>query len=388
MKIKIDFEKSKNSYIYDKNTEKLYLDFFGQYSSLAIGYNNDIFDKSFENEVSNIIKNKISNSATYSDEEIEFKLKFKNFCSKNIFNEVYFCCTGSLAVESAVKAAFDYKQFENPEIITFSGSFHGVNSFSCSLTDRFEPVNQRLDGYPKKYGHLINYNPNINNINDCIEKIKHIIEEQKNIAGILIEPIQCTYGDRYYPYNFFKKIREICTHYDVPMIFDEIQTGFGVTGKLWYFEHIDIIPDIVIFGKKAQLSGFMIQDKFSKIFENHTKLEVTWNSTIIDMIRSKYIINYFIKNKLLENVNRISNLFYNGLNNLENICNLRITGFLIAFDLESKNKRDLFNKLLNENGIICNPTRDITIRFRPPLNLSESDAIKAIKIITNINKLL
>lgn len=388
MKIKIDFEKSKNSYIYDKNTEKLYLDFFGQYSSLAIGYNNDIFDNFFENEVSSIIKNKISNSATDSDEEIELKFKFKNFCSKNIFNNFYFCCTGSLAVESAVKAAFDYKNIKNPEIISFSGSFHGVNSFSCSLTDRFEPVNQRLKGYPKKYGYLVNFEPNLDNVDDLIIKIKNIIENQKNIAGILIEPIQCTYGDRYFPYIFFKKIRDVCTQYDVPMIFDEIQTGFGVTGKLWYFEHLDIIPDIVIFGKKAQVSGFMIQDKFSKIFENQTKLEVTWNSTIIDMIRSKYIINYFIKNKLLENVNNISKLFYDGLHNLKNIYNFRITGFLIAFDLKSKIKRDLFNKLLNENGIICNPTRDITIRFRPPLNLSETDAIKAIKIITNINELL
>ena len=390
-KIKIDYEKSKYCYIYDKNTNKKYLDFFGQYSSLVLGYNHDIFSDNFNKEILRIAPNKITNCETLSDEAQEFDKTFKNFACKD-FQHVYYCCTGALAVESAIKTAIDYKQIDNPQIISFKGSFHGINSFSSFITDRFVPVNKRLDGIPKKFNNLTNnpidnpiitYDNNFNNnleVDNIIEQIKVNIENS-NVVCILIEPIQCTFGDRYFSNYFFKQIRSICDQFDIPLIFDEIQTGFGATGKLWYYEHLDIIPDILIFGKRTQLSGIMVQGKYGKIFENPIRLQVTWNSTVLDMTRCKYVIKAFNKYNILDNVNNMSNILYKELLKCKNIKNIRNCGLLFAFDLENKNYRDIFYKKLLEFGLLCNPTREKTIRFRPPLSLNIKELNEAIKII-------
>ena len=76
---------------------------------------------------------------------------------------------------------------------------------------------------------------------------------------MIVEPVQCSAGDIHFDKQFFKEIRQACDEYDVPLVFDEIQVGFGGTGKLWYYEHLDIEPDVVIFGKKTQLSGIMVK---------------------------------------------------------------------------------------------------------------------------------
>ena len=146
---KLDFKKSHGSYLVDKNNGQAYLDFFGQYSTLAIGYNHSIFKTAeYLNEINRVAHQKITNCEMLSDESAEFDEKFRAFTSSNLFKYYHYSCTGALAIEAAIKSAMDYKGPNCHRVISFKGSFHGINSYGGILTDRFDPVSNRLNGFP------------------------------------------------------------------------------------------------------------------------------------------------------------------------------------------------------------------------------------------------
>ena len=136
--IKIDFEKSQGSYLYDKISNNEYLDFFGMYATLALGYNHPIFNSSdFKNRILKIASCKIVNNEILSDEAQSFDKIFTDYVSLNgKFSHFHYSCTGALAIEAAVKTAIDYKGYDNPRIISFGGSFHGINGYGGFFTER------------------------------------------------------------------------------------------------------------------------------------------------------------------------------------------------------------------------------------------------------------
>ncbi len=398
--IRIDFEKSHNSFIFDKNSNKDILDFFGQYATLSLGYSHPIYEnKAFHDDIKRISHQKIVNNEIASDEAISFDKEFKSFTSMDKFHYYHYACTGALAIEAAIKTALDYKNNKYKKIISFKGSFHGINGYGGLVTDRFEPVNQRLDGFLgsnwKRY-----YNPTVltssrNGNQNTIKKVHEVLREIKNdiisegdIGGILIEPIQCTYGDHYFTDDFFEGIREIATEHDIPLIFDEVQTGFGATGKTWYFENLNIVPDILVFGKKTQLSGIMVNKNFGNIFNKPIRLEVTWDADLIDMVRCKYVIKAYKEYKILQNVIDRSNQLIKGLKKIENIQNIRNAGLLVAFDFQNNSLRDKFVDELFKNNMIVNPTKDKSIRLRPPLSVNTNEIDTAIDRLEQASKLI
>ena len=394
--IKIDFERSKGSYIYDKNSEQYYLDYFGLYSSLPLGYNHDAFkDPFFQEEASRVVATKVPNCEIISDEAQEFLNEFKNHEGMEKFDHFHFSCTGALAIEAAVKTAIDQKGSKKPVVVSLRESFHGINSYGGFLTDRFPPVHSRLNGFPDRVDWIKIFNPKIMGCGCSIDidrqhqldrffgEFTQVVKKygQENIAAIVIEPIQSTYGDNYFDDEFFLLLRKFCNQYQICLIFDEIQTGFGTTGRMWYYQHTGIIPDIVVFGKKAQVSGIMVRKNFGKIFENPIRLEVTWDGDLIDMIRCKYILRAFDQYKILDNVKQRSRQIFEGLSRVAWLRNIRATGLLIAFDFDSTEERDsFFNKIVGRK-LIVNKTREKSIRLRPNLALTEKDVEKAIRIL-------
>ena len=375
--IKIDFEKSKGSYVFDKNTNRPYLDFMGMYSSLPIGYNHPIFDDSFFEEIKNVSKLKIVNCEILSDEYKSFFDSFKSFTAKQGYSNYAFTCTGALANEAAIKTAMWYKG-PRPDgyILSIKNSFHGINSIGNIITTRFQGIDIRqgmlpgLDTWPMT--------------NDIESAIRHIEQSDDRLQGIIIEPIQATYGDNYLEKDLLLDLRDTCTTYDIPLIFDEVQTGFGASGKVWYCDHLGIEPDIITFGKKSQVSGIMVKDTHAKVFEVPKRLSVTFDGDLIDMIRCKYIIKAIQENDLLKNALEMGKYLANKLSKFKQIKNIRQTGLLLAFDFETKLERDLFYKNLHQDGMICNPTKDLSIRLRPNLNVSKEEIDDAIKIVAKI----
>ena len=202
-----------------------------------------------------------------------------------------------------------------------------------------------------------------------IEKLE---STTKNISSVIVEPIQCTAGDIYLEVDKLKKVQELCNKNDICFIIDEIQTGFGVTGEMWYSSKIGLDPDIIIFGKKSQICGIMANDKYSEaIHSQYRKLEVTFDGELIDAIRSEYILNAIEKNLLLENVKDKSKIFRNELSEL--FENYRSVGHLIAFDFQNKQERDDFALNAYLNRLLVNPTGEKSIRIRPNLAFSDNE---------------
>ena len=405
--IKIDFEKSQGSYLYDKITNNKYLDFFGMYATLALGYNHPIFNSSdFKNRILKIASCKIVNNEILSDEAQSFDKIFTDYVSLNgKFSHFHYSCTGALAIEAAVKTAIDYKGYENPRIISFGGSFHGINGYGGFFTERIGGPGERLNGFPaqltscncqwpKFNNPVMTYKNGILKDNDddvqlVLKKVEDCIKiENSQISGILVEPIQCTFGDKYFSETFFIGLRKIADQYDIPLIFDEIQIGFGGTGKVWYFEHLPIEPDILVFGKKVQLAGIMVKEKFAKIFSTPIRLEVTWDSNIIDMLRGEFIVKAYKEYNILDNVNLMSIRLRNGLEETRNLKNIRNSGLLFAFDFENKTLRNKFTKKLFENKMLCNKSGNSTVRFRPNLSVSILEIDKALEIIKKVDNSL
>ncbi len=399
--IKIDFEKSKGSMLYDKITNREFIDFFGMYATVALGYNHPIFStEEFQKSILNVAKCKITNCEMLSDEAENFNKLFTDYVSiGGKFTHFHYSCTGALAIEAALKTAFDYKGLPNPTVITFKESFHGINGYGGFLTTRQGPVGTRLNGFPGPFwtqldNPVITYNngipeKNLDRVESTLSDLEQIINtENSNVAAILVEPIQCTFGDKYFSNEFFQGLRKIADTYNIPLIFDEVQIGFGGTGKLWYFEHLGIEPDILVFGKKVQVAGIMVKEKFTKIFQTPVRLEVTWDADIVDMVRSSFVIEAYQKFDILKNVNIMSSLLIEGLKKTKNLRNIRSTGLIIAFDFDNEEKRNDFWKKLFDKGLICNKSLDKTIRLRPNLNVNEEEIHKALAIINNVDNLL
>ena len=375
--INVDFEKSHGSYLYDKNSNRELLDFFGMYASLPLGYNHPIFKtKEFVDEYMRVSSFKINNCEFVSDETIEFDRMFKEYAGKGLFKHFHYSCTGALAVEAAIKTCLEYKNYHTPNIVSFENSFHGINSYGGFVTSRFPGADARLSGLPRAYSTKIRP--------DMREVARTLMTN--DVTCLLVEPIQCSAGDIHFDKEFFKFLRKICDEHDVPLVFDEIQVGFGGTGKLWYFEHLGIVPDIVIFGKKTQLSGIMAKEKYGEIFsaEKSLRLEVTWDGDVADMIRCKYVMKAYQQDDILDNVNKQAEQLMRGLSEHEQVLNLRNCGLIIGFDLPNAEKRDILVEDLYKNGLICNKTGEKSIRLRPNLNLNEQETSHALEIIKEI----
>jgi L-lysine 6-transaminase len=388
-KVKIDLKKSVGSYLYDANRDKLFLDFFGMYSALPLGYDHKIFhSKDYQDEVLEASTVKVTNCEFESDFGNEFYRSFSGHPSMQPYQHFHFSCTGALAIEAAIKVAYAYRKPKiKPKIIAFTNSFHGINSYGSLITDRFGSVAQRLTGYPESEQVLRFSSPVIGGVVESqavLEKMTQTISSDvgRSIFCILVEPILCTAGDLILDPKFLMGLRDLATKYDIPLIFDEVQTGFGTTGSMWYFENIGFEPDIVTFGKKVQVSGMMVKEKFSSLFKTPLHLEVTWDGDLLDMIRSKYILKAYDEYKIIENVRVQGKKIADSLRAMSIFSEVRQIGLLLAMDFDNQAQRDRFSGELFNQGMLVNTTQTKTIRFRPHLavdNEAIDDAIKRIR---------
>jgi L-lysine 6-transaminase len=332
------------------------------FSSLPLGYNHSVFDASFDQKIKHISHLRMSNNLFHSDELKSFE---KKFLSISFHQNLHFCSTGALAVEAALKCGYEYKKDPSSIVLGVKNSFHGINSWGFVTDSEISSVKNRVINYPKNNWELYS-------LDALIEKLEKLENITKNISSVIVEPIQCTAGDIYLDNGKLKRVQELCNKNDICFIIDEIQTGFGVVGEMWYSRKIGLNPDIIIFGKKSQICGIMTNDKYSEaIYSQYRKLEVTFDGELIDAIRSEYILNAIEKNSLLENVKDKSKILRNELSEL--FENYRSSGHLIAFDFPNKQQRDSFVSNAYSNKLLVNPTAEKTIRMRPNLAFSDNE---------------
>lgn len=407
MKYIFDFD-SKGSYVTDALTGKKLLDCFGQYASLPLGYNHPkILDKI--GWFLNTSECKVVNSDIYTREMAAFVKTFFDKVVPEGFDKAFFIEGGSNAVENCLKIAFDWfarknnlndKEAQKLDIVHLKDAFHGRGGYTMSLTNSsFD----KIEFFPRfQWTKVIN--PKIpypfDNIKmDRMEKIslKQTEEAMKkgNVAAFIMEPIQGEGGNNMFRKEYFQSIRKLCDKYGALLIFDEVQTGFGGTGKWWAFQHYGVKPDLFAFGKKSQVCGVVADMKKIGIaknncFEKSSRINSTWGGNIVDMVRSKIIIDIIAEDdcKLLKHVeevgvylkNKLQELTKSGLFKRSKISNVRGIGTIVAFDLPTRRERDEMLYKLNENMIILG-CGEKSIRFRPALTFSKVDVDTAINYI-------
>ena len=373
----VNHRKSSGSYIVDLNTGKKYLDCYSQFASQPLGWNHPILKKA-SREIGRVGRVKIANSDMYSEEYASFVEKFSEITPD--FKHYFFIEGGALGVENALKAAFDWKakklgyshyvDINNLDVFHLTNAFHGRTGYTLSLTNT-TPEKTAL--FPRFRWTAIE--PNWNEIQKRIHK---------EVAAIIIEPIQGEGGDNHFPPEFFKNLRRIADAHDCLLIFDEVQTGLGLTGKMWAYEHFGIIPDMMCFGKKTQVCGFCSTDRIDEVehnvFNTTGRINSTWGGNIVDMVRFSYIIEAINSEGLIENAHNVGKHLLWELRTIDGIDNARGRGLMIAFDLPSSELRDKMMSLLQENmfALKCGST---SIRLRPPLTFSIKDANRAISFI-------
>lgn len=380
---KVNFERSRDSWMYDDITKKEYLDCFTSHAAMPIGWNHPDFDyKRFKH----ILFHNISNSDLLSEPYEDFVKQFKEFTPD--FKHHFFIAGGTLGVENALKAAFDYKSqkigllHENHiNVIHFTKAFHGRSGYTLSLTNT---TPDKTDRFPKFQWTRIESPTLPNNDIEILElnalnKIKQTIENT-NVAAVLLEPIQGEGGDRHFRKSFMVNLRELTKENDVMLICDEVQTGMGMTGKTWCYEHLGIIPDMISFGKKVQVCGFCSTGKIDEVKNNvftvPGRINSTWGGNLVDMVRSTIFMEIIKKHNLINNAAKVGKYFYDALATLK-LKNLRGQGLMLSFDVD--NRDEVYNKLLKR--MICLKGGQNSIRLRPALTFSENDVDIAQDII-------
>jgi L-lysine 6-transaminase len=412
----LDLKNSKGSKIVDGLTGEEYLDFFTFFASSPLGLNYAPMTKpEVLEELLTAVVNKPSNSDIYTTEMAEFVDTFSKVAMPDYMKYLFFVAGGALAVENGLKVAFDWKVRKNflkgyteekgHQVIHFRQAFHGRTGYTMSLTNT-DP--NKVMYYPKfnwpritnpkiKFPLQDNLESIIKLENQAINEILSAIKNNKDdIAVIILEPIQGEGGDNFFRKEFFIKLREIADENEILLMMDEVQTGFGLTGKFWASEHY-IKPDIISFGKKAQVCGIMVSDRIDDIeehcFRKSSRINSTWGGDLSDMVRSKHIMRIIKSENLVENARIQGEYLLRKLHDLQKefptlITSARGLGLMCSFDFTTPELRDEFRNHCYKEKLIILGCGEKTIRFRPALNVTESVLDEGLKIIKKVLTLL
>ena len=223
---------------------------------------------------------------------------------------------------------------------------------------------------------------------EALSQIMQALHDNKDdVAAILIEPIQGEGGDNHFRAEFFKALRRICDESEVFLILDEVQTGVGLTGKMWCYQHFGIEPDAIAFGKKTQVCGCLVSARVDEVenncFKESSRINSTWGGTTVDMVRSSQFLKVIDRERL---VDRAATLGRDALAHLvrmqeENpaiFTNARGRGLFLAVDLVEPQRRPAILKKAFELGMLVLPTGTRGIRLRPSLVVTQGEMEQAI----------
>ena len=408
----LDLKKSKGCRIYNSRAGKYMLDCFSFFASAPLGCNHPkLTTPEFIKKMGELAVNKPTNSDLYTTEMAEFVDAFRKYAVPNYFKHLFFVSGGALAVENGLKTAFDWKVRKNNErgksekfgtqVIHFKEAFHGRTGYTLSLTNTFNLNKVKyypMFDWPRIINPKIKFPLNKENLENVKELEKQAIYEiessvSKNpddIAALIIEPVQGEGGDNHFRKEFFLELRRICDENEMMFVLDEIQSGVGLTGKMWAHEHFDFKPDILAFGKKTQVCGMMVGERVDEIKDNvfnvPSRLNSTWGGNLIDMVRCQKYLEVIDEENLIKNAETQGNYLLEGLEKLsqkysDKISNARGLGLMCAFDLPTPEKRDEFQKKLYAKDLIVVTCGATTIRFRPPLIISSEEIGEALEIL-------
>jgi len=406
----IDLAGSHGPYLRDAATGREYLDFYAYFASQPVGHNHPkLREPWFVERITEAALHNPANSDVYTTYMAEFIETFARIAKPADMPHLFLVAGGTLAVENALKTAFDWKVRKNlaagkgekgAKIIHFREAFHGRGGYTLSLTNTADP---------RKYQYFPKFNwPRIVNPKlrfpvteqtlaetvaaeaQAVAQIKAAIQRNPDdIAALIIEPIQGEGGDNHFRPEFFQELRRLADENDFMFIVDEVQTGMGATGKMWAIEHMGVKPDIIAFGKKAQVCGIIVGPRVDEVPDNvfrvSSRINSTWGGSLVDMVRCQRYLEIVAEDNLVENAGKMGQVLLDGLTELargsELISNVRGRGMILAFDMPNGHARDIFRGLLLEKGLMALKCGERSIRFRPMLDLDGASVEEGLAIV-------
>lgn len=411
-----DIEKSHGVFLYDSLHDRELLDFFTCFASVPLGYNHPamLTDEVFKRNLLLAALSNPSNSDIYTTQYAQFVKTFAEVGIPDYLPHAFFISGGTLAIENALKAAMDWKVQKNFEkgyaterghqVLHFEQAFHGRSGYTMSLTNTLPEKTKwyaRFD-WPRVSVPSLCFPDDDAATADCqaqeeksIRQIKQAFAERKDdICAIIIEPVQAEGGDNHIRREFAEQLRILADENECLLIYDEIQTGVGLTGKFWCHEHFGehARPDIIAFGKKMQVCGILAGKKLDEVDDNvftaHSRISSTWGGNLADMVRATKILEIIRDDKLVENAAATGAYLQRRLRELQAsgkpLANVRGKGMLTAFDFPNHATRNNFlKKALTHNALFLG-CGDRTIRFRPALILEERHVDLGIELLEKI----
>jgi L-lysine 6-transaminase len=286
------------------------------------------------------------------------------------------------------------------KVLHLRGAFHGRSGYTMSLTNT-DP--NKVARFPKFDWPRIDAPFTQPNLDDeamgvleaeSLRQARTAFEANPHdVACFIAEPIQGEGGDRHFRPQFFAAMRELCDEFDALLIFDEVQTGCGVTGTAWAYQQLGTTPDVVAFGKKTQVCGVMAGGRIDEVTDNvftvSSRINSTWGGNLVDMVRSRRVLEVIEADDLFGRAAQNGRHLRDGLTALADdfpglVRDVRGRGLMCAFSMPAAAQRDRLIAELWDCGVIMLGSGIDSVRFRPALTVSRSeidaalDAVRAV----------
>lgn len=414
-KLVLDPLDSQGSWIVDARTGEKFLDLYSFFASAPLGLNAPgiVDDPEFMTLLARIAANKPANPDVYTTHYAEFVETFARVLGDPDLPRMFFVEGGALAVENALKVAFDWKSRRNeaagrsPELGTkvlhLRKAFHGRSGYTLSLTNTEPNKTARFPRFdwPRIDVPAVRFplEAHLAEIEEAerrsLAQARRAFEDNPHdIACFIAEPIQGEGGDNHMRPEFLQAMQALCHEYDALFVLDEVQTGVGMTGTTWAYQQLGLEPDIVAFAKKVQLGGIMAGRRVDLVPDNvlqvSGRINSTWGGGLVDMVRSRRIMEIIEKDDLVANAADVGAWFLNELHALEArhtpvAANARGRGLMCAIDLSDGGVRDdVVRRLRTEEQVIALPCGERTVRFRPALSITRDELTFALRALDRV----
>lgn len=352
----IEIVKGKGNHVYDSNGTK-YLDFYGGHAVISIGHAHEHYLQRIESQLHQL--SFYSNSVRLPVQQ-QLADKLGAISGYNDY-QLFLCNSGAEAVENALKAA----SFHNnrKKIISFKGAFHGRTSGAVAITDNAKikpPVNDDT--------HVI-----FLDFEDT-EGLTNAFKQQE-ICAVIIEPIQGVNGIYEPTISFLKQIQQLCRENNSLFIADEIQCGYGRSGKFFTHQHADVQPDIITMAKGMgngfPIAGILIHPE---IQAKYGMLGTTFGGAPLACAAGLAVLEVMDNERLMDNANYVGSYLFEQCQMLPKVKEVRGKGLMIGVEFEFPIK-ELREKLVYEQHIfVGNSNNPNTIRLLPSLTIGQQEA--------------
>ncbi len=408
----LDLEKSRGRHLHDARTGREYLDMFSFFATMPVGPGHLMLrDPEFLAKLTRAALVNPTNSDVYTVEMAEFVETFARLAMPEHLPHVFFIAGGAAGVENALKAAMDWKVRQNrrrgvrgekgTQILHFREAFHGRSGYTVGMTNTADPRKFELFAHfdwPRVSNPKLRFpvtDAETTRVmaaeKESLDAIRSAFRDrQDEIAAILIEPIQAEGGDNHFRPEFLRALKDVAHENHSLLIFDEVQTGMGITGRMWAHQHWGIEPDLLAFGKKTQVCGMMAGGKLDEepenVFKVGSRINSTWGGNLVDMVRCQRFLEIMEADKLVERAEATGKHLLAGLHKLQGdradlMSNARGRGLMCAIDFADGTLRNQVREKAYELGMMILPCGERGLRFRPPLDVTTEELDQALGIL-------